>query len=199
MAAVMSERPSIDERLGVAVASNNLTPHEHACPLDKVVALGVICRRFGLADHVVALKHANDRSAYDDMLSAVRGLAAKLNNAKGWRINPRLNGIARSVLDYWLDDACKSCDGVGHRATPGLPIRASKSCAVCCGSGKRARPWARLYEGVPPPKHKRRDSMARWYSKRKRIVNIINCHEMLIRTLDDTERAIGGMAVKLLR
>lgn len=197
MAAIDPDRMSIEELIGIAIAADDLTPKETNCPLDKVMAIGLVARDYPLADGVMALKFANDATTYDFMLRSVRSLAMKINNARNYRLKPRIDKISKNVLDYWLNDKCLSCNGVGHQAIAGSPGRAARVCPKCSGSGKKPKPWSHV---MPQrPRKKTPDAIAHYESEVKRAVLVKMFHEVLLRELDRTESQVATAARRRLR
>lgn len=151
----MDERPSTEELVGRAISKADIGWRLDACPLDKVVALGLASldlernrrlRRFGAAvrrgatEAVFGLKLANQRASYAGSLETVRGIARSLSVRHNWRLK-RPRQFAKLVLDYWLNDTCSRCTGRKFETIPDTPLLADKVCAQCHGSGKRRRPW----------------------------------------------------------
>ena len=144
------DQAGIPELIGATLSSGDLAPSSGPCGLDKVMALGLLGMRDKMADVVFRLKYANGADAYHDAHRAVAELARRLDRAENWRMQPRLDDMAKRVLDYWLDDICEFCKsrsadpskmgGTAMKVT-GAPDLEVEYCPYCRGSGKRPFPW----------------------------------------------------------
>lgn len=149
------DRPSVEELVGRAVSNANIGWRIEACPLDRVIALGLSALslernrrlkryhpsvRRGATEAVFGLKIANQPASYSTSLEAVRGLARGLAVRHNWRIK-RPRQMAKRVLDYWLNDTCPRCTGRKFERQENTPLLADRVCSLCHGSGKRRYPW----------------------------------------------------------
>lgn len=166
--------------------------------LDRIMAVGIACRRQELTDALVSLKYANVAAAYPAMLKAVRGMARELNYRHRWRAEQQLAGMARRVLDYWLSDKCLSCGGVGHQAVQGAPARMRRVCHVCMGTGQRAKSWrARAAARALPSSASDAERAAR-KKKTDRAQRSEMMHDQLLARLDLAERQVEKALQRLL-
>ena len=168
-----SYRPTIAERVGVALAHGNLDPRRAS--INTVIALGVVGIEESIADAVFRLKYANDPASYSDALRAVIALARAMSRRHNWRLK-HLYPISKAVLDYWLCSICPTC--MGRRDDPddkygataqsitGTPYLNRNWCGACEGLGQRPEPW------------RAKEPRTRYY------------HSSLLRALRDAEQRI---------
>lgn len=195
------DRPGIAERVGRALSRGNMRQREGACDLDTVGALGMVGLHERLADAVYRLKYANDPGSYDDALVGVYRLARAMNGRNGWRLRSKaLHWMAKRVLNYWLNDACRVCTGVGYEVIHGSPHLSDRPCPKCHGTRKLAFPWVRRFPRKPEGRFTRKAKLQRWYDVSTRLRNSIHRHHHLLAELERCERVIGEkMIAKLAR
>ena len=196
----LEDRKTIEERVGAALSSGDLT----GANLDVLTALGVVSIREPLADAVFRLKYANEASSYPDAMTAVRTLARFLNKKAGWKLSERhTNAMAKAVLDYWLDDLCPACEGRGWLKPEGAPILSNHPCPACLGRvdgrvGKRPFPWML---NRPKVRMHDRDSKTRRRQllRRRALFDLMtDRHKALLCAIEDVERVIGGKVIAAL-
>lgn len=201
------ERPGIAERVGKALARGDMRQYSRAgrvlsgADIDTVGALGLVGIQECLADAVFRLKYANDPRSYDGALAGVCRLARSLNTRQRWRYKrKRLHWMAKRVLDYWLNDACRLCTGVGYEVIPGSPHLSDRPCQQCHGTRKLAMPWVKRIPKKPEGRRTTKAHRQRWYEVSKRMTHSATNHRSLLVELEIAERRIADrMRVKLVR
>lgn len=171
---------------------------EGQCDLDTVVVLGMVSIRDRLADAVYRLKYANDARSYDDALAGVFGMARSMDVRHRWRLKREsMQAMSKAVLDYWLNDACTLCTGVGYEVIPGTPHLSDRACQRCHGTRKSLMPWISSLPSKPEGKKAR---VKEWYALCRDANASMQRHRLLLVALETTERAIGErMKAKLAR
>lgn len=196
----LEDRKTIEERVGSALSSGDLTGPN----LDVLTALGVVGIKEPLADAVFRLKYANDAASYPEALSATQTLARFMSRKAGWKLSERhLDTMAKAVLDYWLDDLCKVCDGRGWERPEGAPHLSNTPCQACLGRvdgrvGKRPFPW--LLNRPKVRMHDRDSTRRRKQLLRRRALFdlMTDRHKALLCALEEVERLIGGQVIAAL-
>ena len=130
--------PTIEERVGRAIADGNLTYQSGS--INAIIALGLVGIEEQASEAVMRLKYGNDAVSYGSALRAVSGIAKSLDARHNWRLASHAV-LAAAVLEYWLCDLCPSCTGIGSTPIPGAPVL-GPACSTCHGSGKRDYPWS---------------------------------------------------------
>lgn len=193
-------RRSIEESIGSALSSGNLTYHgETACNLDKVMALGAIGIDEKLADAVFRLKYSNDAGSYEDALVGVKQLLRSVGGRKNWRLRgARADGMAKSVLDYWISDTCVSCTGLMFVKALGAPNLTAAHCPACdpVRPGKRPYPWVLRRPKIRDRGRKTNDPTVR--RRRAAFEKFMEQHKALLCELEEVERNIGGKLIAKL-
>ena len=202
------DRPTIPERVGKALSRGNLRQHDRdgrilvgPCDLDTVAALGAVGIHERLADAVYRLKYANDPRSYEQALLGVYGIACSLNTKERWRLRRRiLHWMAKRVLDYWLNDGCRLCTGVGYEIVRGSPHLSDRPCPRCRGTRKLAMPWVKKFPRKPEGRKATRHILRRWYDVCEKLRRRTDFHRALLVALETSERVIGEkMVAKLAR
>lgn len=195
------DRPGIEERVGRALARGNMRQREGACDLDTIAALGMVGIQERIADAVYRLKYANDPRSYHDALAGVYGIARSLDIQLRWRMKRRrLHWMAKRVLNFWLNDGCATCTGVGYEVIKGSPHLSDRICRSCAGTRKRVMPWLRRLPRRPEGKRAGRGRIKRWKDVCRLLNDMMARHRLLLVALERSERAIAEkMAMKLRR
>jgi hypothetical protein len=195
------DAPTLAEIVGRALLSGDLRQKEHSCDLDKVGALGLVGVTERLADAVFRLKYAGQPSAYDEALYGVYVIARSLASRNRWKVRRwRLWRMARSVLDYWLSDLCRACNGVRYLVIPGSPHLSDRPCPECKATGKRAMPWLRKLPRRPDGKRATPERIARWRHLCNELQKRAERHRHLLVELERAESRIADkVAAKLGR
>ena len=171
-----ADRPSLQEKVGRALADGNLTQRDEPCSLDKVLALGLVGMDDPITDAIYRLKYANEARSYRDAIRAVLALARRLNRVDNWQMGSKLQAMAMEVLNYWVAPACPACTGRRAQIITGTPHLEDEPCPACYGSGKRPYPWLSQHG---------RDKSER-------------CHTSLLIAVDESERRIRDKLISRL-
>lgn len=186
------DRPRIEERVGRALARGNMRQREGPCGLDVITALGLVGIKERLADAVYRLKYANDPKSYAAALAGVYGLARSMDARQHWRLKrKRLHLMANRVLDYWLNDGCRVCTGLGYITVSGTPMLSDHVCLACSGTRKHAMPWLKKLPRRPEGDRAGRPRLKRWYKLCGLLTASMARHRLLLVALETSERSIG--------
>jgi hypothetical protein len=186
------DRPTIAERVGRALARGNLRQRETHCELDVITALGVVGINERLSDAVYRLKYANDAKSYDDALRGVYGLACSLDRRGRWRYHrARLRRMARRILDYWLNDGCHLCTGLGYEVIHGTPHLSDRPCKACHGTRKLAMRWVRKLPPKPEGRRATKAAVLAWREGIRSRTDFASRHRALLVELETIERGMG--------
>lgn len=190
------DRPGIVERIGSAMSGERLAwgSGQHAI----VVAMGLVSIKQPMADAVFGLKYGNDAKCYDDALVCVRKIARTMA-MRDWpdASNAEMDAMAKLVLDYWLMDVCRACEGRGWEVAPGAPYLTDLRCGVCDPDrpGKRPYPWRgralRMPVATAQQRKRARERMARQAEVEGR-------HMTLLCAVEEIERKVGDLVVRRL-
>lgn len=136
-------RPSVIERLSVAMASDDLTMDKlRRGDADYLAALGAttIGRPAG-ANALIRLALTGDKGSAAEVLRYARLVAARLSERRGWALKLReIEHVARKAIEYHQAPSCPLCNGRGYKSIPGAPSLSEKPCERCHGSGQRPLP-----------------------------------------------------------
>lgn len=122
------------ERISSAQGSKDLgeVGLEDIGDIDIIRACGMVGAKFPLGVSLWRLKYAADSREFKPV---VEGLTAMLE--KRW---PDEEGMSVStvavVVRHWMDDVCHSCNGLGYKTLPGVPVLGDEACEVCEGTGR---------------------------------------------------------------
>jgi hypothetical protein len=193
------DSPTIEERVGAALAMGNLRQREGPCQLDKIGVLGMVGISEKLADAVYRLKYSNEATSYNDAFDGVYRLARVLDRRNRWRMRgTRLRWMTRRVLDYWLIDNCFTCTGVGYQPIPGSPHLSDRPCPSCHGTRKRPMPWIKRLPRKPEGRRVNAHRLARWTQVCRKLTDQAERSRHLLAELEKTERWIGEKIIAKL-
>jgi hypothetical protein len=191
--------PTVAERVGNALASGDLRQKPGPCPLDKVGALGMVGISERLADAVFRLKYSNQHKSYEEALQGVYGLTRSLDVRQRWRLRRwRLHSMARTVLDYWLADICRTCNGVKFQVVTGSPHLSDRACRTCHGTGKMPMPWLRRPPEKPKGRRATHQRVKDWRDACRKIEEHNLRYRTLLVELEKCERVIGDKMIRRL-
>ncbi len=134
------------DRYAIAATSSNL---KSGPDTDMLGAGAFISKRIRFADTpearpgsplAVALLRlcTGDRRAADELISILTAMMVGKAYRQGSEIgHPAASIIARLVIDWFRDPACKPCGGLGFRIIKHTPTLGAKLCKVCDGARKR--------------------------------------------------------------
>jgi len=185
------DRVTLIERVSVALADGNLRQSPGPCALDTVMALGVVGISERMSDAVLRLKGANDHSAYGDAVDGVYGIARSLDRRENWRLKRwRLRLMASSVIDFWLNELCRTCHGVKFEVAGSTGRLSSHVCKACHGTGRRRAPWDRKIPAKPEGRRARGGRVERWKKVAERLRTSAERHRRLLIELEATEARV---------
>ena len=206
--AFVENRPSVAERVGSALARGNLRQHDRSgrilqgrCDIDTIAVLGLVGINEKLADAVYRLRYANDHKSYQDALDGVYGIARSLAARYRWKANgKRLRAMSRRVLDYWINDGCTLCTGVGYEVIVNSGRLSDRVCPKCLGSRKRAMPWLKRLPRKPEGRGATRAYLQRWREVAEKVTRHMYRHRKLLVELERAELRIADrIASRLAR
>lgn len=130
----------IHERYAGAISSKDLKSDARTTysDADILAAMGWAAKAAPLGVALARLLAGDGRAAHD--VSTVLG-ASMVTHA--FKVRRReisaidAGHIVMAVLDWFRDNACKACGGVGFQRIDGAPSLSDNPCQVCRGSGKR--------------------------------------------------------------
>ena len=133
----------IVDRYSHAVHSTNLRSHCRSAvgDIDMLGAAGFAARRSPLSVALLRLYVADDQAASSDLVGLLGGmLVGKAWHGFGNMKLPKAHAadMARAVLAWHRDGACKACRGLKFTRVEGAPSLSGHSCQTCGGSGKMA-------------------------------------------------------------
>jgi hypothetical protein len=191
------ERRTISERVGSALADGGLTwgSGGHAV----VVATGMAGITQPHVDTLLRLKYANDAKSYADALKAVVNLAALLNRRGAHRVRwAKLKSASALVLNYWLDDSCHTCNGLGFERVPGAPSLSDRVCQSCHGTGRCQVPWLLRLPQVPVGA-RNKTRVQRILKLRAERARLMLLHDQLLAVLQKSEALACADVARRLR
>lgn len=136
----MSDKPSVFERLSVAVGSSDLTMDAiHRGDLDFIVALGISSSRNGaVASSLMRLHLASTPAALKAAYASVLNLVKRLNAKRNWRLaGHSMHAVALQALSHHIVPVCNHCHGRKFELIEGAPALSAKACRHCHGTGRR--------------------------------------------------------------
>lgn len=198
--AFVENRPSVAERVGSALARGNLRQHDRSgrilqgrCDIDTIAVLGLVGINEKLADAVYRLRYANDHKSYQDALDGVYGIARSLAARYRWKANgKRLRAMSRRVLDYWINDGCQVCTGVGYEIVLNSARLSDRLCRGCGGTRKRAFPWHKRMPRKPEGRSVGRAQLKRWRDVALLVQQHMDRHKHLLSELERAEERISS-------
>lgn len=123
---------NIAERYSHSVGSSNLKDDEHHT---DTAVLAAVALSSPFASLLFRVKYADDKSSYKQLrtewIERVTDKADRVHwptRIKPWR-------VAVEALDYWLDDRCKACGGLGYQKHEHAPMLTDVACHICNGAG----------------------------------------------------------------
>jgi hypothetical protein len=191
-----TERKSIEQSIGEALASGELTGHQ----LKKVMALGIVGITDPFADAIFRLKYGLDAKSYAETLSSTRKLSYALNFQRNWRLHTRkLSEMAKEALDYWLADTCPACQGRGWEVPEGAPYLSDNPCLHCLDRpGKRPFPWLLAHPEVKIADHEKPVKRKELKRQAKERDHLMKRYKELLCELENHERHIGEKVIVAL-
>lgn len=130
---------SIIDRYHTAVRCSNMRsePDTTSSNVDVLGAVGLARKERRLSFMILRLL-TGDNSASSDTIELLTTMA--WSKAKQWEEPINRQGaslIARLVLDWYRDSACRACGGHGYKVMQGAPCIGDVACETCRGSKKR--------------------------------------------------------------
>ena len=124
------------ERIAKAETSHDLKHHGNECDVDVLGAVGMAAINNTGYLAVYRLKYLRDRSVSGEAFAqfTIWARRSMLRRSKGCTGAP---WIASKALEYWVNDRCAACSGLGYAVIAGTPCLSDNHCCVCRGSGKR--------------------------------------------------------------
>lgn len=140
----MHEAMTVHEKIASAARSSHLQHQPFTCAIDKMGALGMAGVSNNLSS-AVRLKYGNEPRFYPDALAAVGKECKRLMIRERWEggSTEQYADMSRAALDYWLNDRCSACDGLGYEKIAGAPMLSDNACPKCKGTAKRSVPRQR--------------------------------------------------------
>lgn len=121
----------LTERYTHAAVSSNLKNDAYHLDTDLLAAMKLAG---GLAGSMARVKYLHDAAAYKALLAAWTGMVIYKAAVRQWKGDWSPKAVAKISLDYWLDDQCDACNGVGFPLMVGIATRSTKVCPACDGS-----------------------------------------------------------------
>jgi len=128
-----------EDRYSKAVRSSNLKskPETRQSDSDIIGAAGLAAKHSPLAIALLRFFVGGDKSG-----AVVVEQMTRMAIGKAYRIDYQIGEaaasiIARMVLDWHRDSACKSCGGHGFQVMANAPMLSDQRCQTCGGSAKR--------------------------------------------------------------
>ncbi len=143
------EKPQVKERYSRSVISSNLRDSEHHHATDVLAAVALSSE---LGTLLFRVKYANDKESYPQLRAEWIKKVTHKADYRHWPtvINPKT--IAIMTLDYWLNDVCEHCNGLGYEKHENAPTLTDKACKYCEGTGTKPftcqRSWLKYANDV---------------------------------------------------
>ncbi len=125
--------PTVPERYARATISSNLRDSEHHHATDVLAAVALSSDMGSLLFRV---RYGLDASCYKPLREAWIAAVTKKADIRHWPTNIKPANLAVMVLDFWLNDICNPCNGLGYTKHEHAPSLTDQVCTVCNGSGK---------------------------------------------------------------
>lgn len=133
---------SVEERYDVATETSDLSLMPGRCDADVLLAAGYAASRNTRGAQALALYRMRATGSR-------AGMARAIDWAAGWLLDRRLpwpnrkpvrvneaREIATAVLQWWLDDVCRQCQGRRYELVPGTQVVSDNICHACAGTGR---------------------------------------------------------------
>lgn len=145
-----------EDRYASAMRSSNLRSEEKTLhsSADILGAAGKASKDYPLALSLLRLFNGDNGAVAKIVELMTEKAITKAYRTTRAEIGPvAASLIARMVLDWYRDSACKPCGGHGFKRMKGAPALSDQPCQVCTGTGKRD------FETMFPPN---RLELAKW-------------------------------------
>lgn len=130
----------IIERYARSAQSSNLRDNEHNHQTEPLAA-AALCEGVGVAKIGAILwrvKYSNDATSYKSLLEKWSDIVKDKSISRKWPSHIVPATVAKTSLDYFLNDTCPVCLGRGHPLIDGArPVLSDDDCDHCQGQGKR--------------------------------------------------------------
>ena len=136
-------RRYLNERLALALNSDDLRLLKSNCDLDKIISSGWASRKQELGCLAFWCKYVQDRRCTSALRSLVTRICISQSRRKhrgGARFE--LNEIANAAIVYFLNDTCPSCQGRGFTVDYERQTDTQTPCVTCNGTRLRVYPTA---------------------------------------------------------
>lgn len=135
------ERPTLVERLAVAMTSGHLEMRERRCDLDFIVALGMAAQERPEISAILHLHLAATPEAYRQARNAAIAIVRRLDARRNWRMSSQtIMAVAGAALKHYILPVCPACAGRCFETIPGAPVLSDRICLRCHGTGLRPLP-----------------------------------------------------------
>jgi len=121
------------ERYARATLSSNLKDDEHHHVTDTLAAMALGSSDFGAL--LFRVKFANDRTSYPQLRVLWIDKVTEKADLNHWSTKIKPFKAAVTALEYWLNDRCPACFGLGYQKIPGTPHLSDVACHICEGTG----------------------------------------------------------------
>lgn len=148
----MSDTLTVEEKYAGAITTSNLRVQaDKGGAGDVIIAVGWSTSRIGAALMRLHTEYDSgsippgvvsntDKSLLQCRLKTLPDVLEQVSiQACKWRIE-RPDAVALSVIAFWLDKHCKSCNGHKFQRVAGTPALSARQCKACRGSGELPMP-----------------------------------------------------------
>ncbi|MGI4936305.1 MAG: hypothetical protein ACRYF5_06105, partial [Janthinobacterium lividum] len=137
----------IIESYSKAAQSSNLKDDEFHHATEKLAAVALIGRpgQDGAGDALrrmgalmFRVKYSNDATSYPQLLAEWTQVVKSKASSRKWPADISPKKIARLSLQYWQNDICTVCGGMGHLPVLHVPnVLSDDPCKACNGTTKK--------------------------------------------------------------
>lgn len=121
-----------------SINSSNLRDDEHNHSTEILAAAAMAERTAKLGTLLFRVKYCNDATTYSALFAGWMGIVETKAGVRQWPSDVSASKVARISLDYWLNDLCTVCGGMGHEPLEHVPqVLHDEPCSCCHGTAKR--------------------------------------------------------------
>ena len=133
----------LQERLALALNSDDLKLIKDHCDLDKIICSGWASRKHALGCVAFWAKYAVNKRSITVLTNMAQRVCVSQSRRKhrgGSRL--LLQQISTAAVCYWLNDTCPACHGRGYHVDYDKQTATQHECQTCHGTRLRTYPSA---------------------------------------------------------
>lgn len=116
-----------------ATQSSDLTSDAWHHDCDSLAAVAICGVPIG--NVLIRVKFGNDVNSYHELLRIWNKEVRKVADLHHWPTSIKPETVALKSLNYWINNICESCDGLGFLKIANTPALSSHECPLCGGDG----------------------------------------------------------------